>query len=56
MSKETRISLYSLNPFFYIQTRKLFLWFILIACIVVVQIIQIDWEHPLLADLQFVKR
>jgi len=59
MSKAPRISLYTLNPFFYIQTRKLFLWFIIIGCIVAVQILQIDWLTPVVIlksreDFEFV--
>jgi uncharacterized protein len=43
MNKATRISLHTLNPFFYIQTRKLFLWFILIVFFLSIQSLLINW-------------
>ncbi|MGL6344229.1 MAG: hypothetical protein ACRC80_34425, partial [Waterburya sp.] len=46
MSKARRVSLYTLNPFFYIQTRKLFLWYFLIYCLVLIQLVLIDYCPP----------
>lgn len=59
MSKARRISLYTLNPFFYIQTRKLFLWYFLINCLVLIHLILIDYFPSVIIfenreDLEFI--